>query len=80
MNQAEFLKAYSVDRRHTNCSKWDGMDKRLGSNDPDLLPLWIADMDFKVPEEVTDAIINRVNHGAFGYTLVPEDYYVAVNG
>lgn len=80
MNQIEFLNEYSVDRRHTNSSKWDGMGKRLGYDAPDLLSLWIADMDFKVPREVTDALIERVNHGAYGYTLVPEDYFDAING
>ena len=44
----------AIDRRNTNCSKYDGMEASFGRND--LLPLWIADMDFPVPEAVTEAL------------------------
>ena len=47
----------AIERKHTNCSKYDGMTASFGRND--LLPLWIADMDFPVPEEVSAAIAKR---------------------
>ena len=42
-----------VDRIGTNCNKWDGLENKFG--DPDLMALWVADMDFKVPQCVIDA-------------------------
>ena len=42
---------------------------------PDLLPLWVADMDFRSPQPIIDAIIRRAEHGIFGYSLVPPEYY-----
>ncbi len=50
------------DRRGTGSEKWDRWQGR------DVLPLWVADMDFAAPEVVLDAIRARVNHGVFGYT------------
>jgi cystathionine beta-lyase len=49
-----------IDRRHTNSSKWE----QYG----DALPLWVADMDFRAPEPVVEALRARVEHGVFGYT------------
>lgn len=59
-------------RRGTNSLKWDV------SNDPDMLPLWVADMDFQVLPEITAALEKRVKEGIFGYTEVPESYYDAI--
>ena len=61
-----------VNRRHTNCYKWDeaGVD--------DLIPLWVADMDFEVAPAITKALHERVSHGVFGYTMVPDSYYDAI--
>jgi len=56
-----------VDRRNTNCLKWDELGKRFG--DPDLIAMWVADMDFKAPRPVLDAMHARVEHGAFGYLM-----------
>ena len=61
-----------VERRGTNCVKWDE------SNDPDVIPLWVADMDFKAAPAIQEAIRKRAEHGVFGYTHVGEDYYEAV--
>ena len=62
-----------VPRRGTNSYKWD--------NAPEgVLPLWVADMDFKTAKPVTDALQKRVAHGIFGYTKVPQEYYDAVIG
>ena len=64
-----------IERRNTNCSKYDGMAASFGRND--LLPLWIADMDFPVPEAVTEAIKRRAEHPIYGYNIFPQGYYEA---
>lgn len=61
-----------VNRRGTNSMKWD--------THPDVLPMWVADMDFKTMPEITDALRKRVDEGIFGYTIVPDSYYQAVTG
>lgn len=53
------------DRRGTACVKWDVMEKNVG---PDLNPMWVADMDFVGPEEITQAMVKRAAHPAYGYT------------
>ena len=60
-----------IDRFETQSAKWEYFDK-------DLLPLWVADMDFRAPQPIIDAIINRTNHGIFGYSYFHSDYYEAV--
>lgn len=65
-----------VDRMGTNSIKWDGMD-RVYSRD-DILPLWVADMDFKAPKPVIDALIDRARHGIYGYSFRPDSYYEAI--
>jgi cystathionine beta-lyase len=64
-----------VDRRNTASIKWD-YGKRLTGLEQ-LLPLWVADMDFPACTEVIDALKRRAEHGVFGYTLEPESYYQA---
>lgn len=61
-----------VNRRDTNSYKWDSTDK------DGVLPLWVADMDFKTAPVIVEALQRRVSHGIFGYTKVPESYYDAV--
>ncbi len=58
-----------VSRRGTNALKWD-----VGENE---LPMWVADMDFETAPAIRSAIQNRAKHGAFGYTIVPEEWYHA---
>lgn len=65
-----------IDRRNTDCVKWDMNNIKFGTDD--LLPLWVADMDFKAPPEVTEALVKRASHGAYGYTFYPESLYEAV--
>lgn len=60
-----------IKRRYTNSVKWD-IDK-----DEDIIPLWVADMDFKVAPCIQQALEKRVKHGVFGYALVPQKYYDA---
>lgn len=61
-----------IERRGTSCVKWDE------SPSPDIIPMWVADMDFKAAPAILDAIRKRAEHGIFGYTLVEDDYYEAV--
>lgn len=63
-------------RRGTNCVKWDA-DSPVGPIDEDVIPLWVADMDFKAAPEITEALRKRVEHGIFGYTHIPDSYYQA---
>ena len=48
MNKQEFLETYIADRHNTNCSKWDGLKEKFG--EAALLPMWVADMEFKTCE------------------------------
>lgn len=56
-----------IDRRNTDCIKWDGLKEAYGRDD--ILPLWIADMDFVSSPKIIEAMIGRANHGVFGYPL-----------
>jgi len=53
------------DRRGTACEKWDGLEERVGH---EMNPMWVADMDFVGPQEITDAMVKRAAHPAYGYT------------
>ena len=61
-----------VPRRQTNSYKWDS------ATDEGVLPMWVADMDFRTAPEIIEALQRRVAHGIFGYTHVPDAYYQAV--
>lgn len=67
-----------VDRRGTSCLKYDFQVERRGRDD--LLPLWVADMDFALPENILDDIKKRVSHGIFGYTDPKREYFDSVIG
>ncbi len=67
-----------IDRRGSNSIKWDFMEKLLCAQD--VLPMWIADMDFKSPAPVIDALRKVVDRGIFGYSGVPQSYYDAFIG
>lgn len=61
-----------VERQGTGSVKWDSMDNNS------VLPMWVADMDFRTAKPIISALQQRVEHGVFGYTKVPEAYYTAV--
>ena len=65
-----------VTRAGTNCEKWDERKAVFGTED--VLPMWVADMDFAAPQPVIDAMARRVAHGAFGYTAITDADYEAV--
>lgn len=63
-----------ISRRGTSSCKWDSADRE------DILPMWVADMDFHTAPAIVDALRKRMEHGIFGYTRVPDSYYEAVSG
>jgi Bifunctional PLP-dependent enzyme with beta-cystathionase and maltose regulon repressor activities len=63
-----------VQRRGSNSYKWD-----LAKNN-NVLPMWVADMDFRTAPAIVNALAQRVQHGVFGYTKVPQQYFDAVTG
>lgn len=62
-----------IDRRGTENEKWDGLKGHFGSDN--LLPLWIADMDFAAPECISEAVQKRAAHPIYGYPSIPENHY-----
>lgn len=65
-----------VDRKGTNCAKWDTIE---ANNKPkDVLPMWVADMDFKSPKEIENALVKRIKQGVYGYSFAPDEYFDAV--
>lgn len=65
-----------IDRRGTGCEKYDAAEANGYS--PDILPLWVADMDFQAPPCVLEALGKAVEHGIFGYPCVSQGYYDAI--
>lgn len=61
-----------IDRRHTASLKWDIY------KESDIIPLWVADMDFQSPPAVIEALQQRIAHGIFGYTLIPDQLQEAI--
>ena len=72
MDCKSFTKTYYVDRKNTDCVKWDREDIK------NKLPMFIADMDFKCDEKIINALEKRIKHGAYGYSFLPNDYYDTV--
>lgn len=65
-----------VDRKGSDSIKWNHMEESFGRND--ILPMWVADMDFKSANEIIDALKERVDHGVFGYTWMQDSFYNAL--
>ena len=65
-----------IDRRNTDCEKWDGLEEEFGRKD--LLAFWVADMDFPAPPEVLEAVHKKVDQGALGYPIMPKSLYDAI--
>ena len=76
MEIEEFRRKYMVNRKNTNSVKWDtGIEKRFEAEG--LIPMWVADMEFRAPDEVIDALNKRISHGVFGYTHLWDSYFEA---
>lgn len=71
-----------VERRGTGCVKWDERPQMGASAgirpSLDVIPLWVADMDFKAAPAIQEAVRKRTEHGVFGYTVVGDEYYEAI--
>ena len=67
-----------VDRRGNHAAKYDERKKKFGTED--VIPLWIADMDFKTAQPIIDALKARAEEGIWGYTARPDSYFEAVRG
>ncbi|MDR3266950.1 MAG: pyridoxal phosphate-dependent aminotransferase [Tannerella sp.] len=65
-----------IDRKGTECIKFDLLNERYGRED--LLALWVADMDFRTPDFIIDALKQRCEHPVFGYTYPSNDYYNSI--
>jgi len=76
------MKQYNFDeivpREGTNCVKYDLRKKYFKS--PDVMPLWVADADFKTPDFIAEAIKQRAEHEIYGYTFQPESYFNSIMG
>lgn len=66
----------NMERRGTNCEKWDFLEEEFGKKD--LLALWVADMDFPAPPEVLDALHKKIDEGALGYPIAPDSLLKAI--
>lgn len=67
-----------IDRNGNHSAKYEERHKKFGTND--VIPLWVADMDFKTPQPVIDALVKKAQHGIFGYTYRPDTYFEAICG
>ena len=66
-----------IDRRGTRCIKYDTLSEHYGRSD--LLSLWVADMDFRTPDFILDALRRRLDHPVLGYPSTGEDYFEIVS-
>lgn len=65
-----------IDRRDSNSIKWN--QSKLDYNEDDILPMWVADMDFKVADEILSALKEPISHGIIGYDFIPDSFYSSV--
>ncbi|MFA9389385.1 MAG: MalY/PatB family protein [Prolixibacteraceae bacterium] len=67
-----------IDRTNTNCEKYDSRERIFGN--ADVIPLWVADTDFRTPDFIVKAIKERAAHEVYGYPLKPDSYYQSIQG
>lgn len=67
---------HEISREGTNSVKYDEREKMFGK--PDVIPLWVADMDFATPPAITKALIERASHPIYGYTRFPDSLYATI--
>lgn len=65
-----------IDRTNSDCSKIENLKPLFGRKD--IIPLWVADMDFKTPPAITESLMKRVEHGVFGYTVQSDEYFNSI--
>ena len=76
LNNVEYNFDEEINRKNTNCAKYDGLKKYFGYED--LNPLWVADMDFKTPAFINDAIINAAKNSLYGYSIDSDEIYQSI--
>lgn len=76
LNNVEYNFDEVVNRKNTNCAKWDGLKKYFGYED--LNPLWVADMDFKTPSFINEAIIDATKDASYGYSIDSDGLYKSI--
>ena len=64
-----------IDRSHSNSAKWNADEIKIDGN---ILPMWVADMDFKVADEILEALEEPIKHGILGYNIIPDSFYDAI--
>ena len=74
MEIEEFCRKYTVNRENTNSVKWNTKEDEKFRTEG-LIPMWVADMEFRAPDEVIDALNKRISHGVFGYTHLWDGYF-----
>ncbi|MHA2131002.1 MAG: cystathionine beta-lyase, partial [Promethearchaeota archaeon] len=67
-----------IDRTKSNSSKWNKKVLEKGFGDPDLLPLWVADMDFKAPQPIINKLGQTAEYGIYGYSIIPSSFFESV--
>ncbi|MHA1727546.1 MAG: MalY/PatB family protein [Promethearchaeota archaeon] len=67
-----------IDRTNSNSAKWDKKVLEKGFGDSELLPLWVADMDFRAPSPIINALVKRAEHGIYGYSILPSSFFESV--
>ena len=65
-----------IERHGTSCVKFDRLKEMFG--DENLIPLWVADMDFRTPDFIVEALKKRCEHEIFGYTFGSDEYYESI--
>ena len=76
LNKIKYNFDEKIDRKGTNCAKYDGLKKYFGYED--LNPLWVADMDFKTPAFINDEIIKAAQNSVYGYSIDDDQTYNAI--
>ena len=76
LNNIEYNFDEVVNRKNTNCAKWDGLKRYFGYED--LNPLWVADMDFKTPSFINEAIIDAAKNASYGYSIDSDALYESI--
>lgn len=73
-----FFDAYQ-ERRGSDSTKWDSCNEKFGvDSETEMIPMWIADMDFRSPVEVQEALVERAQFGSYGYTLKTDTFYETI--
>lgn len=76
INNVEYNFDEEINRKNTNCAKYDGLKKYFGYTD--LNPLWVADMDFKTPDFINNAIIDAAKNSLYGYSIDSDEIYESI--